>query len=417
MKPRNPLYPWTPVILGIAVCAIPAQGQFTNGHIVALQVGDGTTGITDAAQPIFMDEYDLSAGVMLGGPHALPSFGLSAVTLTGVNDGHDGLLRLSSNGQYLTLGGYRADAGSANPVNYSAADVNRVIARIDSHWIADTSTALNSAYDHTNICAVVSDTGQRFWTAGSGSYTDLVNGPPPDFTVATTSGGLRYVSGVGATSSLNISQTQTLGGPLQPDSMRGARIANGQLYITTASHESFGNRGAFATTDPLPTSGPQTMIPIINNTEGSGSDPTGKNYPKSDAVFLDLNPAVPGIDTIYSTGGKADYEKWSLVNGTWIKFSDKKSLVNSSEEINALEAIVNGSTVTLFAATDGGIYKLVDTNGWNADFSSTFPGSYFIAAPAGTQFRGIAVVPEPVSVLLMALGGAVAIRPRRARKA
>jgi hypothetical protein len=196
--------------------------------------------------------------------------------------------------------------------------------------------------------------------------------------------------------------------------MRSARIAYGQLYFTSASAESFGNRGAFTTADPLPT-GEQTMIPIINNTEGLGSDPTGKNYPKSDAVFLDLNPAVPGVDTIYSTGGKSDYEKWSLVGGVWKKFSDKKSLVNSSEEINALEAAVDGTTVTLYASTDGGIYKLVDLNGWNADFSSTFPGSYFITAPAGTQFRGIALVPEPASALLVVLGGAM-IQARRRRK-
>ena len=154
------------------------------------------------------------------------------------------------------------------------------------------------------------------------------------------------------------------------------------------------------------------MIGVMTNTEGQGSDPKGKAVPKSDMVLLDLNPAIPGVDTAYTTGGKADYEKWSLVNGSWTRLSTKQ-LVNSSEDIRALEAVVDGTTVTLFATTGFGVYRLVDATGYNAGLSASFAGSYFIQAAGTSQFRGIAVVPEPASLLLLGLSGLALWRRRR----
>src|SRR5690606_33182414 len=100
----------------------------------------------------------------------------------------------------------------------------------------DTTTALTDAYDRTDITAVASDDGKRFWTAGDGKYEDVVNGSlANEFLVPTTTGGLRFVANIGDTTTVNLSQTQTLnqigtdaqGKPIYddpwPDSIRSLR--------------------------------------------------------------------------------------------------------------------------------------------------------------------------------------------------
>ncbi len=400
-------------LLVLVLCYDVCTG-FTPGNIAVLRLGDGSAAVTEAAQAVFLDEYDPVSGALVAS-HAIPTTGSTALTLSG-DGSHDGHLNLSSNGGYLLLGGYRADAGSANPVTQSASTVNRVIGRVSSDWSVDTSTALTDAYDFCDITAVVSDNGQRFWTVGEGKYLDLVNGDPNyDWEVPTTTGGLRHVSALGDSASTNLSQTQTIPADLDagpwPDSIRNARIVDDQLYITTPAWESFVNRGAYKTEDALPTSGSQTMIPVITNVEGQQPDPKGKQVPKSDVILLDLDATVPGVDTAYTTGGKDKYEKWSLVDDTWVLISGEA--LPSGQEINAFDAVVDGTDVTLYASTDQGIYVLIDTAGYNADFSSTFPLAPFIEAAGNMEFRGIAIVPEPVSLALLGLSGLVFLRRRR----
>ncbi len=416
---RTVLSARTSLLVIVFLCSLcPAsRAAFNGNNIAVLRLGDGRASVDESAQMLFLDEYDMVTGNWVSSC-AIPSVGSAALTLSGRGE-HDGHLTLSSNGQYLLLGGYRADAGAANPVPQSSSVVNRVIGRVDSSWNVDTSTALSDAYDRTDITAVVSDDGLRFWTVGDGKYenlSDFANG----FKTPTTTGGLRYVSGPGASTSVNLSHVQSISyddtGKVQglwPDSIRSARIVDEQLYIATPAYESFVNRGAYRTEDPLPVSGvdtPQNMIPVITNTEGTGADPKGKFVPKSDMVLLDLDPCVPGVDTAYTTGGKDDYEKWSLVGDIWIKHSTR--LLPSGQEINAFDVLVDGTTVTLFAATDQGIYRLVDTAGYNADFSSTFGATPFIEAGFNTEFRGIAVLPEPCSLILVSLSGLVLLRRR-----
>jgi hypothetical protein len=290
-----------------------------------------------------------------------------------------------------------------------------VIGRVDTNWNIDTSTALMDAYDQTYITGVVSDSGLRFWTVGDGKFLDTVNGSVDhDFKVPTTSGGLRHVESVGASTSINVSQTQTIPSNLDtgawPDSIRSARIVAGQLFIDTPAPESFGYRGAYATTDPLPTTGPQAMVPVITNAPPS-TDTSGKFVPKSDVILLDLSEDVAGLDTAYSTGGKNDYQKWSLVNGSWVRLSNQ-TLINPSEEINAFDVLVMGDTVSLFAATDQGIYVLDDTAGYNAPLNDLFGGALILPG-TNTEFRGIAIVPEPATAALLALAGLYVTRRRR----
>jgi hypothetical protein len=415
------------VSAALAGATAATHAALVDGQLAVLRMGDGSIALGNAttAQPIYIDVYDLGLGTVTS--HPIGSAGAAAATL-GWSGSHDGHLSLSSNGQYLLFGAYRADAGSADPVAQSAAVVNRVIGRVDlSNWSIDTGTALTDSYNNTEMTAVVSDDGQRFWTAGSSSG-DATAGTPD-------SGGLRYVTSVGSSTSVNIGQTQFAGGSLEPDSMRSARIVDGQLYITTASQGSYANRGLYRTATPLPTSGPRAVVGLMNNNEGNSlssdqeltPDDTGKYVPKTDALLLDLNPLVPGFDTAYGTGGKAEYSKWSLIDDGTGDYSWKQVQIvklSGAEDINALEYLIGtAGEVDLFATTDDGIYRFEDSTGYvgtqptvDVGFISASAPAYFIAAPANTKFRGIealATVPEPA---LMGLAGVAVMFLGRRRK-
>lgn len=391
-----------------------ARAQFSNGTLVMVRVGDGTGTVpfdsNNFAQPISLDVYNAFTGGLIG-THALPSGAAdpNRIVMTARNDDHDGHLNLSSNGQYLTLGGYRAAPGAtyASTVGATSATTPRVVARVDSSWNIDTTTGLTNAYDGLTITAVVSDTGQRFWTAGGGTSAGT--------------GGLRYVPLVGSTQSINVSQN--LSGSTA-DSMRSARMVNGQVYISTASQGSYVNRGTYIMKigGGLPIAAvntASTATPVIINKEGSltdfsgNPDPDGKGklHPKSDVLFLDID--LNGtLDTAYSTGGKEEMEKWTFNGSAWLR-SDVMYL-SSGAEINALDYMRVGGTVDLFISTDLGVYRLLDTGGIGTivsgqvqapDFENKryFTDSYFITAGANTQFRGVAVVPEPIELAVMAI--------------
>lgn len=408
--------------IAVAACisgsSAPAA-MFDANNIAVVTVNNATS---DAAAEVSINEYDIFTGAFVSS-HVLPSTGSAALTLSGIGD-HDGHLNLASNGRYLLLAGYRADVGDDNPVYASSASVPRVIGRIDTSWNADTSTALTDAYDGTDINAVVSDNGLRFWTVGEGKYLpDPIN--QPDVELATTTGGLRFVANLDDATSVNLSQTQTTGGPLEPDAYRSARIIDGQLYLNTASPECFVNRGAFITENPLPTAvvdSPQTMLGVITNLEGNDTDSgqqlapdkKGKQVPKTDLVMVDLDPSIPGFDTAYSTGGKDLYDKWARVfdiahgEYVWQQVSDS-GLFNSSDEILALDAhVTDEGDVMLFASTTFGIYRLIDDAGYNAAFHLAEPANaYFISAGSTEQFRGVALIPEPTTFVLLGLSALV----------
>lgn len=410
-----------------AALTTSALAAFTPGSVVLVRVGDGTGTVPfDAnrySQPVFLDEYNASTGTLIAS-HAMPSTGSTAITLTARDDDHDGHLNLSDNGKYLTLGGYRANPGTAYPVSAAASAIPRVAAMVDSNWNANTSTALSDAYSGATINAVMTD-GTHLWTAGN---TGGSAGP--------LSGGLRFVSSIGSSTSVNISQTQAVGGSLAPDGLRNARITNGQIYINTASQGSFGNRGVYKTSVALPMPSSDTSIPVtgvITNHEGSATDfagnvdpdTKGKLHPKSDCVFADLT-GDGAFDVAYSTGGKDELEKWSYNGSAWIR-SDLLYLP-TGEEINALSFATLGSTVDVFASTDRGIYSFLDTGGAGAIVSSTvsaedpnngfkrfLTSGYLVTADANTQFRGLVViVPEPLALGAVAGIALVATRRRRA---
>lgn len=416
-----------PLVIGAIVVASCASivSAFDNDSLVVVRLGDGSGTVpfdtNYLAQPTFLDIYSTMTGNLINTIN-LPSTGSLALTLTSRNDDHDGRLNFSNQANLLTLGGYRADSGA--PYSVTASGVGRVIGVVDANGNVDTSTSLDDAFIGATINAAVTTDGSEFWVGGKkgGSAAPL-------------SGGLRYVANLGDSTSINVSQTQVIGGPLQPDEMRNLRLYDGQLYINTPAQNSFGDRGLWKATTPLPRSGSDdlTVTRVITNHEGfttdyyGNIDPDGKGklHPKSDSILLDLdNDPLHLLETAYSTGGKDELEKWQFDGSNWTR-ADLIYLA-SGEEINALSYVTTPLSVNVFISTDSGVYRLLDEGGPGAivapflsdpnndpEMKKYLTSAYFIEAGANTEFRGLAYVPEPTTLATLALGAMVGLRRKR----
>jgi hypothetical protein len=129
-------------------------------------------------------------------------------------------------------------------------------------------------------------------------------------------------------------------------------------------------------------------------------------------AFFDLDPAVPGVDTVYvadegATTSASDgaIRKFSFDGASW---TDRGNA--AAADVRGLTGFASGGTVTLYGSTGGGtttgcpancsmpatgggaIYSMTDSSGSTGTLSAS---ATTIATPApNTGFRGIALVPE-----------------------
>ncbi|MDQ3457325.1 MAG: hypothetical protein M3513_18095 [Actinomycetota bacterium] len=308
--------------------------------------------MTNAATPAFLDEYD-AAGTLVQSI-ALPTAddGSNRQLTNNGTASSEGFLARSTDGRYLTFGGYDADPGTTNPASLSSSAVNRVVGRVDGSGVVDTSIALSDAYSIGNIRSVVTDDGTRYWTGGSNA-------------------GVRFAT-AGATTSTSISTTTT--------NIRVVDIDSGQLYATSGSAS---NLAVNRIGSGLPTTSGQVATPIFPLLTGS---PTPSPY---GFTFLDRNAAVPGNDTLYladdtSTG----LRKYSFDGTTW---TARGTFALSTR---GLTGTVTGSTATLYATTTtgaGSLVRIVDTAASDAAISAT--STVVATGLANTAFRGVAFAP------------------------
>jgi hypothetical protein len=337
-----------------------SASSFTPGNLVVVRVGDGSTTLNSAAAPLFLDEYT-PAGMFVQ-TVALPSSGAGVITDSG-SATSEGFINLSTDGQYLIEVGYRANAGTAGVVSTASTTNPRVIARIDMSGNIDTTTALTDAYSGNNIRSATSDDGTHFWTAGT----------------ATAGGGVRYVSSLGGTTSLQLSTTIT--------NIRVVRIQNGQLYVSSST-------GAFQGVSTVGSGTPTTSGQTITLLPGF---PTTAGPSAYDYFFADANTVYVADDRGSAAGG---IQKWTLSGGTWTL----QYTLNPSTNIGcrALSGVVNGGIATLYATTAESAGDHV------VSVTDTGAGSLFTQlATAGTNtiFRGIRKLPTPCTPPTIDAGG------------
>lgn len=353
--------------------------SFIPGNLVVSQYGaGGSTALSSAAAPISLVEFATSGGSSVS-TTALPSSGGGTLFTGSGSATSEGFLTLSTNGQYLTIGGYNAAAATTTVT--TAAGVNRVVARIDWNQTADLSTVLtDSSYAGNSIRSVASTNGTDLWVTGNAS--------------SAANAGVRYTT-LGSSSATQLSSS--------PTNVRVVNIFSGQIYTSAAS-------GTIQAPAPvgsgLPTTSGQTITAMPGMPTASG--PSAYDY-----FFASSNILYIADDR--STGSGGGLQKWTLSAGTWSLSYTLNSGLTAG--LRGLTGVVDAfGNVTLYATTADTISaangnKLVSVTDLGA--GSAF--STLATAPGNTAFRGVdfAPVPTPGSFALLGLAGALAGRRRR----
>ncbi|HMP04917.1 MAG TPA: hypothetical protein PJ982_01090, partial [Lacipirellulaceae bacterium] len=354
------------LLWAVAACGLLAAslGE-ASGQLWVARVGDGSAGLTNASTALFIDKFDLAGSPLSS--LALPTDFSGAnqpLTLSGTATS-EGFLSLSTNGQYLTLGGYGVAPGTAAVPQTSSATVNRVIGRIDVNTNAiDTTTALTDGYSGTAsnnspLRSVVSTDGTEFWTAG---------------TAATgANGGVRYTT-LGATTSTQLSTT--------PTNTRVVNIYNGQLYVSAAAGAF---RGVSAVGTGLPNAAGETTTLL------PGFDPA-TNSPQLtyDFWFKDDNTLYVADDRSAATGG--GIQKWTFDSGSSL-WSLQYTLTLGTGTGGAARGLAGtvdggGNAVLYATTTETSANRLITVTDTGAGSAFTL----LATAPVNTAFRGVALV-------------------------
>jgi len=344
-------------------CFLLSASTFTPGNIVVVRVGDGSSTLTNASTAVFLDEYTPSGTLVQSIPAPTMLNGSNhALTLSGIATS-EGALTLSANGQYLALAGYDTTVGYAG---VASGITNRTIARVGTNGVFNTSTGYlaGSAYVTGNMRCAVTNDGNQFWTAGSGSAT----------------GGTWYVP-FGSFTSAGVQTSTTI------TNSRFVNIFNGQLYFSTNS----GGTGIYTDSTGLPTTAGQTatLLPGLPST-----NPLQSPYA---FILLDESPSVPGVDVMYvaddnTTSPTGGIYKFSLVGGSWVPNGNVPS-TNAFRGLTGYN-ICSGSRLYLTAST--GVYTFFDSSGYNQTITNASVNQIVITA-ANTVTRGIAFAPGTVA--------------------
>lgn len=282
----------------------------------------------------------------------------------------EGLLNLSTDGQYLVFTGYNAAVGTTSIGGSPSATRPRTIGLVRYDATINTTTALTDFSSGGPVRAAVSTNGTDLWACGNGNIGGT--------------GGVRYAT-VGSTTSTRLNTTG-------PTMLRNLYITGEQLYV--AGNGGTPRIGSVGT--GLPTTSGQT----ITNLSGLPVIGTPGQF-----VFADLNAGVAGSDVLYFTDANAGISKYSLVTGSWVS---NGIVGTATDDYRGLAAKVSGTTVTLFATRggpnsvtiEGGeVVSLTDASGYNGAFSGT-PVVLATAITDATAFRGVSLVPVPIVVVL-----------------
>lgn len=350
-------------LLAGMLCATPsAAAPFTAGNVVVYRAGDGSSSLINTGSAVFLDEFTANGDLVQSIPLPVVAEGANFPLIASGTATSEGLLTRSEDRRFLLLTGYgRAIGGAGSLASTSGAVVPRVVGRVDASGVIDTSTALADFASGNNPRSAASSDGKSLWVAGG-------------------AGGVRHAA-LGASSSVQLATAVT--------NLRQVDIADGQLYVSTASGSAFRIAAVGA---GLPVTEGQALANLPGFPMSSGS-------PYAYA-FVDVSEAVAGLDTLYvaddnaTSGGIA---KYSLVDGSWVS-NGSAGLAGDAYRGIVARREVDG--VRLFATRKGGsaaagggeLVGMLDASGFNAAISGA--PALLAAATTNTAFRGLAFTPE-----------------------
>jgi hypothetical protein len=368
-----------------------AQQPLGFNNVAVWRSGDGISSLstTTAVQSLL----EFTPGGSLVQTITMPSTG-TATKLTNVgNTSSVGTLSISPDGRWIAFGGYDIGTGSSSPAGTTTTP--RVAGILNTTTGTYSLTPMGSAFRVSSgaaIRGVATNDGNNIWAIGSSQ--GLVYG--------SVTGGTGSFGTISSGIATNFNQISVVGG------------ASTSLVATT--NQSTNPRvGSFGPAS-LP-SGTATSFTVLPGLPSAGTIGAG-------FVVLDTNPSIAGLDTLYLTDASATVTggiyKYSLgLSGTWVASGQLTG--TSTVQLRGLSGFVSGTSVRLFATSASNLYTY-----WDADAAagsltgSIVPSLTSIAtAPVNTEFRGVAVVPEPSTAVLIAIGAALGVaelvRRRRRR--
>lgn len=331
-----------------------APAQITPGNLIVSRVGDGAAALTSAATARFLDEYTPSgAFVQTIALPTTPNGTQRRLTDSGTATSN-GFLTQSADGRYLLAAGYDADVGTTGVTGTTSAAVNRIVGRVGLDGAVDTTTALNDAYSANNFRGVASLDGTSFWISGTGSGT---------------SPGVRFVAGLGASTSLQLSTSVT--------NIRCLDIVGGQLYCSSAS-------GAFLGVCTVGTGLPTTSGQTIALLPGFAAVTGQSTY---DFFFAGADTLYVADDRTTAAGG---IQKWTLVAGSWVLQYTLQPATNVG--CRGLTGRVDDGVATLWSVTTSNLLVGITDTGAASPFTT------LVTAAANTALRDVQFVRTPARV-------------------
>ena len=119
------------IIVGLLMAATATASDMTPGDLLIYRVGDGSTSLSSAGDPVFLDEYTPS-GTLVQSFAAHLAERRQLCPLRKRQPTSEGMLTLSSDGRYVTFTGYTSLSGAGSLASSSATDINGIVGLIDT---------------------------------------------------------------------------------------------------------------------------------------------------------------------------------------------------------------------------------------------------------------------------------------------
>jgi len=370
-----------------------AAGPITPGNLVIYRQGSGTNALANTGNNVFLDEYTTTGSLVQS--IAMPATGTGTKLITAGNSTAEGALSISPDGTWIGFSGYNSTIPAASSITSSASTlIPRVAGLFNTATGTYSLTVMGTAFNVASPRGVATTDGNKIWAVGGN--TGVVYG--------TVDGASPFVySGTTATTAAIGTNLRTIG------------LYGNELYVSAAS-------GALPTVGLLAGSplvnGLPTANTLLPNIPSQSVTPVKSRY---GFTFLDTNPAVPGIDTMYTVDDSATSGglwKYTLDgSGTWNVAGTVQAFTGA---LRGLAGGVYGSDVKLFMTGSGNtLWTYTDTAAATSTLSGTLTAFTWLAIASGsTAFRGVALVtvPEPAGMALLgvaAVAGCVAWRRLR----
>ena len=367
--------------IAMAFCQAAQAAPITPGNLVIFRAGSGTNSLANTGNEVFLDEYTTAGSIVQS--IAMPSTGSGTKLVTAGNSTADGALSISPDGTWLGFAGYNATIPAASSITAATSTaVPRVVGLFNTTTGSYSLTVTGTWFSAATPRGAVTTDGNKIWAVGgnSGVVYGTVDGGPTSFTASGTT-----------------ANTAAIGTNLRVIGQYGD-----QLYLSTASG-TLNTVGRLAG-DPI-LNGLPTASTFLPNIPRQGGSPTTSRY---GFTFLDVNPDVAGIDTMYTVDDSltsGGLWKYTLNNsGTWNAAGSITALTGA---LRGLTGGLDGTNVKLFMTGSANtLWAYTDTAAVTSVLSGTLSAFTSLAtASTNTAFRGIAlVVPEPSTALLGGLG-------------